>query len=161
MRGRNEILICVSAAIGASAAELPPPAQVKVDFARDIQPILDRSCLSCHGPQRPKGGLRLENRDSALRGGDSGKAILPGDSTNSPLVLIVAGLHDEIERMPPKGKGAPLTPEDIGWLRAWIDQRAEWSEAGIVWVLQTQSRQDAADLKSATSKFHPVGGALN
>ena len=114
---------------GMNAAELPPPAQVKVDFARDIQPIFERSCLSCHGPQRPKSGFRLDNRESALKGGDNGKAILPRDSTNSPLVIIVAGLHDTIDRMPPKGKGDPLTPQEIGLIRAWIDQGAEWSGA--------------------------------
>src|SRR5262245_4960265 len=110
----SSICICVGAAFGAGAAELPPPAQVKVEFARDVLPIFERSCLSCHGPQRPKSGLRLDNRESALKGGDNGKVILPGDSTNSPLVLIVAGLHDTIDRMPPKGKGDPLTPEEIG-----------------------------------------------
>ena len=118
----------IGAAFGAGAAELPPPAQVKVEFARDIQPIFERSCLTCHGAQRPKGGLRLDHRDGALKGGDSGKAILPGVSTNSPLVLAVAGMHDDIGRMPPKGKGNPLTPEEIGLLRAWIDQGAEWPE---------------------------------
>ena len=124
-------MVFMGAAFGAGAAELPPPAQVKVDFARDIQPIIERSCLSCHGAQKPKGGLRLDNRDGVLKGGDSGKVILPGDSTNSPLVLVVAGMHDEIDRMPPKGKGDPLTPEEIGLLRAWIDQGANWSKAAF------------------------------
>jgi mono/diheme cytochrome c family protein len=125
------VVLLLGAVHGASAADLPPPARVQVDFARDIKPILQRSCLSCHGADRPKGGLRLDNRDAALKGGDSGRAILPGDSTNSPLVLIVAGLHDEIERMPPKGKGDPLTAEEIGLLRAWIDQGADWPEAAF------------------------------
>jgi mono/diheme cytochrome c family protein len=116
---------------GTGAAELPPLAQVKVDFTRDIKPIFERSCLSCHGTQRPKGGLRLDSRESALKGGDSGKVILSGDSANSPLILIVAGLHDEIDRMPPKGKGDPLTPEEMGLLRAWIDQGAQWPETAF------------------------------
>lgn len=137
MRRRGEFLICIGAAFSAGAAELPPPAAVKINFARDIQTIFERSCLSCHGPNRPKGGLRLDNRESALRGGDSGRAILPGNSTNSPLILIVAGLHEEIERMPPKGKGDPLTPEEIGLLRAWIDQGAEWSEAAVATGAET------------------------
>ncbi|HKQ36713.1 MAG TPA: c-type cytochrome domain-containing protein, partial [Verrucomicrobiae bacterium] len=130
------VLMFVGAAFGAGAAELPPPAELKIDFARDIQPIFERSCLSCHGPNRPKSGFRLDNRESALRGGDSGRAILPGNSTNSPLILIVAGLHEEIERMPPKGKGDPLAAQEIGLLRAWIDQGAEWSE-GVVAGPQT------------------------
>ncbi len=124
---------------GASAAELPPPAQVKIDFARDIQPIFERSCLSCHGPNRPKSGFRLDNRDSALRGGDNGRAILPGNSTNSPLILMVAGLHEDIERMPPKGKGDPHTQEEIALLRAWIDQGAEWSAASVTAMTDPQT----------------------
>ena len=137
MRRGSELLICLGAAVGASAAELPPSAPVKIDFARDIQPIFERSCVSCHGPNRPKSGFRLDNRESALRGGDNGRAILPGNSTNSPLILIVAGLHEEIERMPPKGKGDPLTAEEIGLLRAWIDQGAEWPEAAAISGPQT------------------------
>ncbi len=138
---QGKSIICVTA-VGAwsffgawnlelGASTLPPPSQGKVDFARDIQPIFERSCVSCHGAQRPKSGFRLDNRESALKGGDNGKAIIPSDSTNSPLILVVAGLHDNIDRMPPKGKGNPLTPEEIGLLRAWIDQGAAWPQAAF------------------------------
>src|SRR5436190_5176925 len=125
------IVLLPGAVLGINAAELPPPAETKVDFARDIKPLFDRSCIQCHGPEKAKSGFRLDNREAALRGGDNGKAILPGDSANSPLVLVVAGLHPDIERMPPKGKGDPLTAEEISLLRAWIDQGAEWPEAAI------------------------------
>ena len=128
---RANIILLLGAAHGAGAAALPAPAQRQVDFTTHIQPILERSCLSCHGPDRPKASLRLDNREAALKGGDSGPVILPGDSTNSPLVLIVAGLHEEIGRMPPKGKGDPLTEEEIGLLRAWIDQGAIWPETAL------------------------------
>lgn len=104
-------------------------AQVKVDFARDIKPIFDRSCVNCHGPDRPKSGFRLDNRDAAMKGGDNDKAILPSDSTNSPLIQVVMGVHPDIQKMPPKGKGEPLTAEEIALLRAWIDQGAEWPDA--------------------------------
>src|SRR5215213_4088835 len=80
---QSRSIICVTA-VGAwsffgawnlelGASTLPPPSQVKVDFARDIQPIFERSCLSCHGPQRPKSGFRLDSRESALKGGDNGQ----------------------------------------------------------------------------------------
>lgn len=104
-------------------------AQDKVDFARDIKPIFDRSCVSCHGPDRPKSGFRLDHREAAMRGGDNGKAVIPGDSTNSPLAQVIMGTHPDIERMPPKGKGQPLTPGEIASVRAWIDQGAEWPDA--------------------------------
>src|SRR5437867_772822 len=124
---------CNSKVVAAvNTSKLPPPANVKVDFARDIQPIFERSCLRCHGPEKPKSGFRLDNRDAALRGGENGKAIMPGDSANSPLIHLVAGLDEEIGRMPPKGKGDPLTPEEISLLRAWIDQGAQWPEGGTI-----------------------------
>jgi opacity protein-like surface antigen len=106
---------------------LPPPAKVEVDFVRDIKPILETSCLRCHGPEKPKGRYRLDNRESALKGGLNGIDIIPGDSAKSPLIHNVARLVEDME-MPPPGKGDPLTPEQIGLLRAWIDQGAHWPE---------------------------------
>src|SRR5271157_2235121 len=92
-------------------ARLPPPASAVVDFDRDISPILEQSCLRCHGPERPKSHFRLDNRASALKGGREGIDIIPGDSGKSPLIRYVAGADDEI-KMPPPGKGN-LTDEQI------------------------------------------------
>jgi mono/diheme cytochrome c family protein len=107
-------------------SKLPPPAKGEVDFSRDIRPILETSCLRCHGPERSKSGFRLDNRVSALKGGDHGVDILPGQSGKSPLIHNVAGLVEDMQ-MPPPGKGDRLTPAQIGLLRAWIDQGAAWS----------------------------------
>ncbi len=108
-------------------SRLPPPASKTISFATDIQPIFEQSCLRCHGPERPKSGLRLDNRESALKGGDTGVDIIPGDSAHSPLVHYVSRVVEDME-MPPPGKGEPLTPAQVGLLRAWIDQGAHWSE---------------------------------
>ena len=87
-------------------ARLPPPAQTQIDFARDIQPIFEASCLRCHGSERPKSRFRLDSRDAALKGGENGVDIFPGDSAKSPLIHFVAGLVEDME-MPPPGKGDP------------------------------------------------------
>lgn len=108
-------------------SKLPPPSPAPVDFARDIQPILDSSCLRCHGAVNPKGRFRLDGREVALRGGTSGPAILPGRSSESRLIHAVARLDAETQ-MPPAGKGDALTAEQVGKLRAWIDQGAKWDE---------------------------------
>ena len=108
-----------------SESQLPPPAAVQVDFARDIKPILQASCLRCHGPERPKNGFRLDNRAGALKGGENGVDIVVGNSARSPLIHNVARLVPDLE-MPPEGKGEPLTSAQIGLLRAWIDQGAVW-----------------------------------
>jgi hypothetical protein len=107
---------------------LPAPATNQIDFSRDIKPILERSCIQCHGPERPKSGYRLTTREAALKGGESGEAaMIPGDSANSPLIHQVARLPEvEDTWMPPPGKGDPLTSAEVSLLRAWIDQGVAW-----------------------------------
>jgi mono/diheme cytochrome c family protein len=109
-------------------SKLPPAATNKIDFARDIRPILEENCLRCHGPEKPKGQFRLDNRAAALKGGDDGVDILPGDSARSPLIHNVAYLVPDSE-MPPIGKGNQLTPAQVSTLRAWIDQGVVWNDS--------------------------------
>ncbi len=113
------------AAPAVDLTRLPPPSTQKVDFDRDIRPLLEKSCIRCHGPERPKSDFRLDRRDLALRGGTTGHDIIPGKSEQSLLIHYSAGLVEEME-MPPLGKGDRLTPDQIGLLRAWIDQGADW-----------------------------------
>ncbi len=107
-----------------------PPALTKtgVTYATDIKPIFDKSCVKCHGGEKPKGKLRLETREGALKGGEDGKVMLPGDSLHSMLVQNIAHAGDPDDFMPPpKNKAGigPLTIEQIGLIRAWIDQGAK------------------------------------
>lgn len=106
-------------------SKIPPAASGTVDFDRDIRPIFDQSCLRCHGPEKPKSGFRLDDREAAMKGGKNGVAIIPGKGEASPLIHYVSRLVEDME-MPPQGKGDPLTPQQIGLLRAWIDQGATW-----------------------------------
>src|ERR1035438_1610540 len=107
--------------------QLPPPANVKIEFDRDIHPILVTSCIRCHGLEMPKSHFRLVNRQAALKGGDENtNDVVPGDSEKSLLINYVARQVPEME-MPPIGKGDPLTPQQTSLLRAWIDQEADWS----------------------------------
>ncbi|MCA9222680.1 MAG: PSD1 domain-containing protein, partial [Planctomycetales bacterium] len=101
----------------------------QVDFVQDVQPILRATCYSCHGAEMQEGGLRLDNKKRAFQGGDHGAAVVPGKSGESLLLLAVAGLNEDIGRMPPEGEGTPLTAEQIGLLRAWIEQDADWPES--------------------------------
>lgn len=106
--------------------DLPPTAARPVDFKADVLPIFQASCVGCHGPDRQKGGLRLDVKARALKGGDNfAPAIVPGKSEDSPLIQFVAGLEPTLT-MPPKGNR--LSPEQIGLLRAWIDQGAPWPD---------------------------------
>ena len=123
-------LLAFAAVAAASAAEvstLPPPADRAVDFGKDIQPIFEAKCAKCHGPEKQKGGYRLDDRHTALHGGDEhAPNILPGKSAESPLIHFVAGLDPDMT-MP--SKGDPLTAAEIGLVRAWIDQGAVWPDS--------------------------------
>jgi ankyrin repeat protein len=104
-----------------SETKLPPPAKLKVDYDRDIKPILSANCFACHGQKQAQSGLRLDLRQNAMRGGDYGAVIAPGKSAESKLILRLAG-SDAGLQMPPAG---PLPEGDISVLRAWIDQGAD------------------------------------
>lgn len=126
------LIVSVSAMADTPAAtvdisRLPPAATRPVEFTRDIQPLLEAKCHQCHGPEKQRSGFRLDSREAALKSGDAhAPNIKPGHSADSPLIHFVAGLVPDI-RMPEKGD--PLTAEQIGLLRAWIDQGAAWSTA--------------------------------
>lgn len=104
-------------------AQLPAPAGRPVDFRKDIQPILEASCIKCHARGKSKGGFVLDTRETALKDADSGPAIVLGNSAESHLVALISGLDPE-NVMPEKG--SKLTPEQVGLIRAWIDQGLKW-----------------------------------
>lgn len=124
------VFILLGPVSGASAAaidetKLPPAALQKIDFARDIKPILQSHCLKCHSEEKPRSHFQLISRQAALKGGEHGVDILPGQSAKSRLIWYVARLDEEIV-MPPEGRGTPLDAREIGLLRAWIDQGVTW-----------------------------------
>ena len=136
-RSLRIVLVCAlclpfyTACLQSAAAEfdtnqLPPTADVRVDFNRDIRPIFETTCFRCHGPEKPKSHFCLAIRESALKGGENNPDdIVPGNSDRSKLVFYVSRLIKDME-MPPPDKGKPLTPDQVGLLRAWIDQGASW-----------------------------------
>jgi cytochrome c5 len=119
-----------AAAVSATAADidaskLPPASDKKgVTFAKDIQPLFERSCYKCHGAEKQKGKLRLDSLEAALKGGENGPSIEKGNSAKSGIVASVARLVED-EAMPPEGKGTPFSKDEVGLLRAWIDQGAK------------------------------------
>lgn len=97
-----------------------PP--VEVDFERQVRPILAEHCLACHGvdDQTREGGLRLDVRDAAIAGGDSGEpSLVPGDPGSSELFRRVSSDDSDVV-MPPSYHGQSLQPADIETLRQWI-----------------------------------------
>ena len=112
------------------AALLPPPADGRVDFVKDIQPILRKHCYECHSAGNEEGGLNLGVKSRALEGGEHGPVLSPGRSAASRLIHLVAGLEKQ-SIMPPEDK-PPLAKDEIGVLRAWVDQGLAWPDGADV-----------------------------
>jgi hypothetical protein len=123
----RSIALCCLLLFGTARAEievtkLPAPAAHQVDYTNDVQPLLAAHCVKCHGAKRQAADLRLDTRSALLKGGENGKAVRPGKSAESRLIVAVSQLDPELS-MPPEGD--PLTDEQVGLLRAWIDQGAK------------------------------------
>lgn len=117
------VLLLAGRGVADEAVAVPPPATHKVDFHREILPILANRCATCHAIGRSEGGFSIETRTALLGESDSGKAVIPGKSGESLLVKMVAGI-DPDQVMPKQGKR--LTATEVGVLRAWIDQGVAW-----------------------------------
>ena len=110
---------------GAADVSLPKPFAGEIDFGRDIAPILESKCVKCHGKGKKKGGFNLDSREKILQEADSGPAIQLGNSAESYLVQLVAGVDPE-NVMPQKG--SRLTEKEVGLIRTWIDRGLPWEE---------------------------------
>lgn len=97
-------------------------------FLNKVRPLLDSRCISCHGTDKVKAGLRLDSRAAALKGGDSGPALVPGKPQESLLLQAVMHAKPDLE-MPPKEK---LTASDIAVLEQWIRAGAPWPEINSI-----------------------------
>ena len=119
----------IASAVDIDASKLPPPSTKQgLTFEKDIKPLFDKSCVECHGAEKPKGKLRLDTLAGTLKGSVDGKVLEPGNSAKSFLVANIAFLGDEDDWMPPPKdakKYPKFTPEEVGIVRAWIDQGAK------------------------------------
>lgn len=120
-------ILCALTTAGLLGASGVPAAE-KVDFTRDIRPILSNTCFKCHGfdDKTRQANLRLDLAEGALAKTDSGAIpIVPGKSGESEVVRRLLAT-DEMERMPPVASGKKVTPEQIELIKRWIDEGAEF-----------------------------------
>ncbi|HUS36746.1 MAG TPA: c-type cytochrome domain-containing protein, partial [Verrucomicrobiae bacterium] len=113
-----------------------------IDFSAEIIPLFQKSCLACHNAKDAKGELVLETPTTILKGGETGPAVVPGKSAESLLLKVAA--HQSKPLMPPKNNKAdakPLTPDELGLVKLWIDHGA----TGTVAVLPPLRWQNLAD----------------
>ena len=133
--------------VSAAVADLPPPAARPVDFVGDIRPILRRACFKCHGPEKQRGGLRLDVRSAVLKGGDSEEpAILPGKSATA---LSSGSWRASIPTSRCRRKATRSPRKKSASCEAWINGGAVWpGDAGAEvedpmathWAFRTVSR---------------------
>lgn len=131
------------------------------DFARDVRPIFEKSCIACHGPSKQKAGLRLDERESALHSPRTVDVplVVAGDSAKSLLYQRVTSA-DPDERMPAKGE--PLTVDQVAIIRAWIDQGADWPaekhERKVVdhWAFKAPVRPALPDVERGDWARNPI-----
>lgn len=109
----------------AKPREIPATAKQKIDFVKHIKPILDSRCVACHGEESQEGRLRLDAKKLVFKGGISGKLFEIGNSEKSLLVARLVG-HGDGDAMPLDDD--PLSNQEIGQIRAWIDQGAQWPD---------------------------------
>jgi mono/diheme cytochrome c family protein len=157
------LVICAPGArpfVGFAAGEPPSVrgAAAPVDYLRSIKPLLARHCVSCHGAEKPRGGLRLDTALAARKGGKEGPAVVPGKAEESPLLAAVLG-EGSTERMPLNRP--PLAITEIALLRAWIDQggqapAAESPSAGAHWALIPPERPAVPAVKRAEWARNPI-----
>src|ERR1043166_8727887 len=113
------------------------------DFTGEVRPLLEQHCIKCHGPEKQKGGLRLDSREGAFKPGESGeRAIVPGDAAKSRLIKLVSS-QDDNERMPSRGQ--PLARAEIDLLSRWINAGAAWPETSGSTSVVTRSEMVVTD----------------
>jgi len=149
------------AAVTLSIASVPAAfaADAKVDFAKDVLPILEKHCVKCHGADKQKGGLRLDTKEAAMKGGKTAKAIVAGDAAKSDLHKRVLLPKTDEDRMP--NEGEPLNKGQVDILKNWINQGAVWpagvaiksgtATAGSGPVLPANFKVSSAETKAVAS----------
>lgn len=111
----------------------------RIDFAKHIQPILEQNCVSCHNPDKDKGGWILSSKKEAFESGDNAPNIVPFDSGASALFTLTALDPDDDDLMPPSKSGGPLKTEEIEMLKLWVEQGAVWPDG-----IELEAKEKAA-----------------
>ncbi|YCM44268.1 PSD1 and planctomycete cytochrome C domain-containing protein [Verrucomicrobiaceae bacterium 227] len=132
---------------------LLPAASEEVDFSRDVRPILNANCTSCHGGVKMNGDVSFLYREQVLAKGKSGKpTAVPGDPGASEMMIRILS-PDPDEVMPPPDHGKPLSSEEADLIRRWIKQGAQWSNH---WSFEKPTRHEAPGVSDPTWVKTPI-----
>ena len=148
MGGMKTIILIVAGLVGFGTVDART--ENKIDFVRDIQPTLQKSCIECHGPEKAKGKLRLDNKEAAFKGGKDGEVIVSGKADKSELYRRITLPADNDDAMPSKGDRLTKTQTDL--IRDWINQGADWPD-GVAIGGAAKKGESAAEAPTTTPKL--------
>ncbi len=149
-----QLSLGLAACVAVLPAQAEEPAAAKagsVDFARDIQPILEFNCVSCHNQEEVKGELRFDSHAEFLKGGDSGPAFVAGKPEESLMYQLAELPADDVDVMPPKGR--TLTKAELGKLSEWIKAGAPWPEGAVLVAKNEEDFKGAVPLPDKGKKI--------
>ena len=126
----------------------------KIDFVRDIQPILEFNCVSCHNADEAKADLRFDKAELFFKGGEGGQSLVKGKPDESLMIELVSLPEDDSDVMPPKGR--PLNEGEIGRLRQWIAEGAVWPTELTLVARSEEDFKGAEPLKDKGKKIVKV-----
>lgn len=128
--------------------------ETKIDFVKDIQPILEFNCVSCHNDAKVKGGLRFDKAHLFFQGGDGGPALVKGEPDQSLMIEMVSLPEDDVDVMPPEGR--KLHDHEIAKLRQWIKEGAHWPEDSTLIARNEEDFKGAEPLVDNGKKIEKI-----
>jgi hypothetical protein len=158
MGGMKTIVLIVTGLVSFGIGEART--ETKVDFAQSIQPILQKSCVECHGAEKPKGKLRLDSKEAAFQGGKGGVSIEPGKADQSELYRRIILPADNDDVMPNKGDRLTKVQTDV--IRDWINQGAVWPDGVVIASTGKKGEvsADAAPAETPLAAYKPTAAEL-
>ena len=156
MTSMNKFYSIILAALSSLALQSNAVAQEsKVDFVKDIQPILEFHCVSCHNEEEAKAELRFDKADLFMKGGEGGPIVIKGKPDESLMMELVTLPADDTDVMPPKGR--VLNEAEIGKLRQWIAEGAVWPENLTLVAKSEEDFKGAEPLDTKGKKIVKIG----
>ena len=150
MRNIIPAIVAIATFVASAGAE-----EAKIDFVRDIQPILEFNCVSCHNAEEAKADLRFDKASEFFKGGEGGDSLVKGKPDESLMIELVSLPEDDTDVMPPKGR--PLHDHEIAKLRQWIAEGAVWPEELLLVEKNEDDFKQAEPFDSKGKKLVKIG----
>lgn len=129
-------------------------ATLEIDFHRDVQPILEQHCVSCHQPDDDQGGLKMHTRAAMIEGGEYARALVPGDLEKSEMIVRITLPHDDLDIMPPRGP--KLDEQQVAILSAWVEQGAPMPEDLVLREVTEEDLRRMAEVEEKKSRIRQL-----